>query len=88
MLYDLTERPMLNLVWAVFQSSAAFFEEPRITRFGDLAERLCHLGESRNDPLTKVSIEDAPPGTRPAIGATMVRMMSAVDEVPPEVRPQ
>lgn len=36
MLYDLTERPMLNLVWAVFQSSAAFFEEPRITRFGDL----------------------------------------------------
>jgi hypothetical protein len=62
MLHAPAEGSMLNLVRAVFQANAAFLEMPRIAAFGDLSDRLCHLGEHRNGSFTSFTIADTPPG--------------------------
>lgn len=76
------ERPMHTLVRAVFRTSAAFFEMPRIATFGDLADRLCHLGERYDSPLVSADIRDTPPGDGPSIRAAMLHLLAADDEEP------
>ena len=52
-----TARPAPNHVRAVFRTSAAFFEMPRMATFEDLADRLCRLSERRDEPLTSLEID-------------------------------
>jgi len=52
--------PPQKHVRAVFRTSAAFFDMPRVATFGDLADRLCSLGERHAGPLTSINIQTDP----------------------------
>jgi hypothetical protein len=51
------ERPTQNRVLAMFETSAAFFELPRVATLEDLADRLAHLSERHGGALISVDVK-------------------------------
>ena len=64
MRYPLVERLRANHVRTIFQSSAEFFDLWGSATIGDLAERLCRLGEHHAGALTSVDVRIEPERAR------------------------
>lgn len=50
------EHPTQTRVLAMFETSAAFFELPRVATLEDLAGRLARLSERHGSPLVSVDV--------------------------------
>ena len=70
------EHPSQNHVRAVFETSAAFFDLPPVATFGDLADRLCRLGEHHDGPLTSIDIETEPSRARRTIRTALLHRLA------------
>lgn len=67
-------------VRAVFATSTASFDMPRVATFEDLADRLSRLGEHHDGPLTSISIEGGPVRGRPSIRTATLRRLGEAGE--------
>ena len=70
------ERPSQNHIRAVFETSTAFFDLPPVATFGDLADRLCRLGEHHDGPLTSIDIESEPSRARRSIRTALLHRVA------------
>ena len=72
--------PPPNHVRAVFAATAAFFDLPRVATFGQLADRLCSLGEHHDGPLTSIEFVPDPAIDGSRVQAALIRQLTALDD--------
>jgi len=72
--------PTPNHVRAVFAATTAFFELPRISTFGQLAERLCSLGEHHDGPLRSINFVTASAIDGAYAEAALIRQLAALED--------
>jgi hypothetical protein len=72
--------PTPNHVRAVFAATAAFFDLPRVATFGQLADRLCSLGERHDGPLTSIEFVPAPAVDGSHVQAALIRQLADLED--------
>ena len=72
--------PTPNHVRAVFAATTAFFELPRVSTFGQLAERLCSLGDRHEGPLTSIDLVAASAIDGTYAEAALIRQLAALED--------
>ena len=76
--------PKPSHIRAVFATSAAFFDLPRVATFEDLADRLCRIGERHAGPLTSVEIEAEPSRDGHYVLTMLLRQLAELEDEAPE----
>jgi len=72
--------PTPNHVRAVFAATTAFFDLPRVSTFGQLAERLCSLGDHHEGPLSSIDLVAASAIDGTYAQAALVRQLAALED--------